>query len=435
MSYLMEVPAGHAPRRTGTIFVTRFHPGVSHDHRPTGRWADVQRDSQARCQVLQRRAVSDPRGIPGIAEALAVECACANASPQGVASIVQNTLMRVLPLARRHLAHYLAGSGAPLTIDLEDVIRRDGKFRAKLAAHVRRATKGNFKVNQSDYGVKDFQFAFGAIDRLDFEVSPAAGRVHVWFQDRYEWHPVGFGYSSLPGDIRRPSNCVHAAMVELKSAGAKDYWMIGDAVVPLSLLSGGSAPRSRHTGTTDPGERPPRSSSNGDPAPRRHGSMSYREAVEEAERRLGTLAETKLLEPYLKAMEEAERKQREVYLRDCANVTVLETLEREARTPAERVKRLERKVAAMPRIVQGHALIRDLMARRRAGRLSDAQLRAALMGVLHAFPELSEFPFPSGYAVGSVADEVARARCELSRARWELLLWNTTGRVPGRLLR
>jgi hypothetical protein len=410
--YLMEVPAGQASRRTGTTSVTRFHPGVSHAHRPTGRWADVQRDSQARCQALQRRAASAPRGIPGIAEALAVECACANASPQWVARIVQNTIMSVLPLARRHLAHYLDGSGSPLTVDLEDVIRRDDKFRAKLAAHVRRATRGHFKVNQSDYGVKDFQFAFGAIDRLDFEVSPAAGLVHVWFQDRYEWHPVGFGYTSLPGDIRRPSNCVHAAMVELKSAGAKDYWMIGDAVVPLSLLSGASAPRRRNTGTT-----------------------SYRETVEEAERRLGTLAETRLLEPYLKTVEEAERKQREAYLRDCANVTVLETLEREARTPAERVTRLARKVAAMPRIVRGHALIRDLMARRQAGRLSDTQLRAALMGVLHAFPELREFPFPSGYAVGSVADEVARARCELSRARWELLLWNTTGRVPGRLFR
>jgi hypothetical protein len=249
--YLMEVPAGQSSRRTGTTSVTRFHPGVSHDHRPTGRWADVQRDSQARCQVLQRRAVSDPRGIPGIAQTLAVECACANSSPPWVATIVQNTIMSALPLARRHLAHYLAGSGSPLTVDLEDVIRRDSKFRAKLAAHVRRAARGHFNVNQSDYGVKDFQFAFGAIDRLDFEVSHAAGRVHVWFQDRYEWHPVGFRYSRLPGDIRRPSNCVHAAMVELKSSGAKDYWMIGDAVVPLSLLSGGSAPRSRTPGSSN----------------------------------------------------------------------------------------------------------------------------------------------------------------------------------------
>jgi hypothetical protein len=138
--------------------------------------------------------------------------------------------------------------------------------------------------------------------------------------------------------------------------------------------------------------------------------------------------------PYREALEETERKQREEYQRDCANVRVLQTLERESLTPAKRVRRLERKLAAMPKIVLGHKLKRELFARRRAGRLSDAQLRAALMGVLHAFPEVSEFPFPSGYAVGSVADEVAKARCELSRARWEFLVWNRTGRVPGRLL-
>lgn len=138
---------------------------------------------------------------------------------------------------------------------------------------------------------------------------------------------------------------------------------------------------------------------------------------------------------YFDVPDEAEKRQKQEIARDCANVDVLQTLEREARTPAERVMRLERKVAAMPRIVQGHALIRELIARWRARRLSDTQLQAALMGVLHAFPEVNEFPFPSGYAVSSVADEAAKARCELSRARWELLVWNRTGRVPGRLFR
>ncbi len=75
--------------------------------------------------------------------------------------------------------------------------------------------------------MKDFQFAFGAIDRLDYEVNRAAGTIHVWFRDRYEWHPVGFGYSHCPDDKARVSNCVHAAM-ELKSSGAKDYWMVGE---------------------------------------------------------------------------------------------------------------------------------------------------------------------------------------------------------------
>jgi hypothetical protein len=151
--------------------------------------------------------------------------------------------MGVLPLARKHLDHYIDGSGADLEVNLADVIRRDRKVRAKLAAAVKSHGVGHFKVNQSDYAVKDFQFAFGAIDRLDYEVDRTRRIVHVWFKDRYEWHPVGFGYKLLPGDVRRPSNCVHAAMVELKRSGAKDYWMVGEARIPLAALSGKSGPR------------------------------------------------------------------------------------------------------------------------------------------------------------------------------------------------
>src|SRR5688572_16792960 len=50
-----------------------------------------------------------------------------------------------------------------------------------------------------------------------------------------------------------------------------------------------------------------------------------------------------------------------------------------------------------------------------------------------AFPEVRQFPFLQGYAVGSTDDEVARVRCELSRARLELMAWNRTCRATGRL--
>jgi len=244
--YLHE--ASSSTKRTGTTFVTHFHPGVNHAHAATGNWADVQRDAGSRCTTLRDRALKDPRHAPAVAEALAVECACSRFSPRNVARIVRNTLMQLLPLAQKHLDHYIDGSGSVFHEDLEDVIRRDRKVRAKLASHVRAHTSGHFKVNQSDFAVKDFQFAFGAIDRLDFEANRTAGLVHVWFQDRYEWHPVGFGYHKFPDDARRSSNCVHAAMVELKSSGAKDYWMMGDAVVPLSLVLSTAAPAGTRSG-------------------------------------------------------------------------------------------------------------------------------------------------------------------------------------------
>ena len=139
--------------------------------------------------------------------------------------------------------------------------------------------------------------------------------------------------------------------------------------------------------------------------------------------------------PYREAQEAFDRKLMADMARDCANVEVLQTLDRVGRTPAERVAWLERKISSMPRILEGHRLRRELFARRRAGRLNKVQLNAALMGLHHAFPEIREFPLAEGYAAGTVAQEVAKARCELSRARWELRVFEQTGRVPGRLSR
>ena len=86
--------------------------------------------------------------------------------------------------------------------------------------------------------------AFGGIDQVDFEVDFSQDTVRVWFQDRYEWHPVYPFYdfqgptAEFPesGDEVRETNCLHAALVELKSSGAADYWMKGQAEVALSLI-------------------------------------------------------------------------------------------------------------------------------------------------------------------------------------------------------
>lgn len=135
--------------------------------------------------------------------------------------------------------------------------------------------------------------------------------------------------------------------------------------------------------------------------------------------------------PYREALEETERKQREEYLRDCANVRVLETLERQPMTPGERVRFLERKLAAMPRIIQGNDLIKQMKTRLITGRITEQQFRNSIPGILHAFPEVSQFPFPPGYAVRSLAEETAIVKCQLSKARWAFMVWNRTHRMPG----
>lgn len=231
-------PVAPETRPHGTTFVTKFHPGVNHNHLPTGRWGDVKQDSRKKCGSVAEQILLNPKKLMSLPPARASQCACALFGPTLVAQTARATVLAGLPLAQKHFDHYLAGSGKILTVDLEDVIRRDSKVRSKLKGLVKKHRIGFTKIHQRiDYAIRDFEFAFGAIDRLDFEVDRASGLVHVWFMDRYEWHPVGFGYTKLLGDDPRGTNCVHAAMVELKASGAADYWMVGDAVIPLSSLT------------------------------------------------------------------------------------------------------------------------------------------------------------------------------------------------------
>jgi hypothetical protein len=149
------------------------------------------------------------------------------------------------PIALQHLFWYLNAGGIDFMEDanLDHMLRSDKGVQTLIAgaipsgAPISGRFTGNVKVEQLNYQNQDFRFAFGAIDQLDFEVDFTAGTVHAWFQDRYEWHPVYSGlYTAFPDDVARETNCIHAALVELKSSGAEDFWMKGEATVPLSLF-------------------------------------------------------------------------------------------------------------------------------------------------------------------------------------------------------
>jgi hypothetical protein len=161
--------------------------------------------------------------VPSMA---AIECACAYLSPESIMRISRDVQMRSYPLAQRHLDHFLHGGGVDYPEDLETVIRTDQGVRAKLAIAVAGSSRGNIRIEQSEYMVQDFRFAFGAIDRMDYEV--CGDNLHVWFKDRYEFHPE---------DTGRPTHCVHVAAVDMKLRGAQDYWMVGEATVPMTMVN------------------------------------------------------------------------------------------------------------------------------------------------------------------------------------------------------
>ncbi|MEM6353281.1 MAG: DUF4157 domain-containing protein [Cyanobacteria bacterium P01_D01_bin.14] len=214
-----------------------FTPGrPAHNHKP-GHWAAVQADARSKCStdLLDPSTYSEDNGI---------HCACANLSPAQVLQVAVAVKFRNKPIASKHLNHYLRGSGKEFNedVNLKTLVNRDRTVRQKLANEISKSNKGHLFIQQGDYTDQDFRFAFGGIDRVEWEVDKASGTVDIWFIDRYDWHPVGFGYKKKPGpgDILRKTNCVHAAAVELKTLGAADYWMKGQATFPLSMFKSAS---------------------------------------------------------------------------------------------------------------------------------------------------------------------------------------------------
>jgi hypothetical protein len=199
---------------------TVFTPGVPHNHQPSGRWSEVQ---------------SSPNS------SFFLGWICGNSTPRMVADTAMDWQFCDKPLGLRHLQWYLGGSGAdfPENENFDRFVRTSEHFRRNFAVARRGLTRGYMQVPQSFFGPsdEDFRYSFGAIDRLDFEVDEIAGTVHLWFKDRYEFHPVYPFYTRFADDEVRETNCVHAAMVELKAQRAADYWMVGETTVPARLFT------------------------------------------------------------------------------------------------------------------------------------------------------------------------------------------------------
>jgi hypothetical protein len=141
-----------------------------------------------------------------------------------------------------------------------------------------------------------------------------------------------------------------------------------------------------------------------------------------------------------KAQEASERAQRAERDRDCKGLRVLEWLQRGGPSSLRaHIAHLEERLAATPRLVEGHHKLRKLVdelnrALRAKSRPQAGPLRARFeeerKKLYGEYPEMGRFPFPPGYVVRTVAEEQAQVRCKLSRARLDFQIWNRTGQRP-----
>jgi hypothetical protein len=133
--------------------------------------------------------------------------------------------------------------------------------------------------------------------------------------------------------------------------------------------------------------------------------------------------------PYREAMEVTERGLYNEYVRDCAGIRrTLKRLERRSLSPLERVRRFERRVRGLPRVFE---LKRTLEERIREDPSNPKHRR----DYQENYRALVEREFGAGYVLSYEDVELARARCELSKARWEFFAFRRHGTIPGRRLR
>ncbi|WP_051367030.1 SpvB/TcaC N-terminal domain-containing protein [Hamadaea tsunoensis] len=214
-------PAFGAPSGATGRAAVEWHPTQPHNHLPgAANWAGVQ-------QVLESK-----QGF--------YENYCRDRSFDRVSHLTLGH-SEDEPLAHDHLQHYLTGQGSTLVEDanLDRLLRDDHEIaywveksivKGVTAAGTQKTglIAGHLRIDQQDYTIAEFKNSFGAIDQVDWSYNLDTGKVQVWFQDRYEWHPVYKGlYDRFADDDVRETNCIHAALVEMKSQGAEDYWMQG----------------------------------------------------------------------------------------------------------------------------------------------------------------------------------------------------------------
>ncbi|WP_338759137.1 hypothetical protein V7968_29395 [Nocardia vulneris] len=216
-----EAPPARPRRMLGTC------KPVQDDLKPEAPWSVLQQRFRKRCSLTSHRL--DAKA--------AIDCACAFGDPRDVAIFSMARVIAAGPLAARLFAHFLGASGTEVTIDVADMIKRSAGVRDKIRKSIARGGDiGVTRIEQSEYRNSDLQFAYGAIDCVQWRVLPPAPkdwrkrpatRIEISMLDYYEFHPARPGVSQ----------CAHAACVELVARGqAKNFWTSGSTVVTLADL-------------------------------------------------------------------------------------------------------------------------------------------------------------------------------------------------------
>lgn len=124
------------------------------------------------------------------------------------------------PRARRHLSHYLTGSGAVVTVETGQLLDEDRGIREATMHHIALAlskgqTAGRCDLPQLVFANTDWCYALGGMT-LDWRVDES-GTVGLRLVNRYHWS----------AGEKRISAPLHRAAERMKARGAAEFDIIG----------------------------------------------------------------------------------------------------------------------------------------------------------------------------------------------------------------
>lgn len=229
--------------------------GIEHNHKPCGRWKEVQ---------WKPRNSFYGHSEGGMTQSLYFSQMCSGCdTPKCVMEKLRKDFQSTMPgygtlvIAADHLDWYLHGGGREYNEDnyIKAWMKSDNglkKVMTQLYREIpdkRGKKEGVYEFTQGLYENDDFRNSWGSLDKMHWEFNFDLDECTIWWKDRYEWHPYypAFTYEyegkkifyppmydvQAGDDDPRTTNCVHAAAVEMKSQGAADYWMKGQATVPI----------------------------------------------------------------------------------------------------------------------------------------------------------------------------------------------------------
>lgn len=228
---------------TDIVFAARkFSPQTTEGRRLLAHeLAHVVQQSAGGEQVVQRSgADQDEEMAPtegGAEESGLSDIACSVMPDSSVVWLVRRYFSARYPLAARHLAHYLEGSGEDFEEDVQGLFAANPRALARVAEQIGSQRSGSLHgttvetavVRQRDYDSENWRLSLGGIDQIDFEVGDAQadGRreVTLTLRDPYQWHP---------GEDRG-DQCIHRAMERQKAKGAREYFSVGTGTVLMRL--------------------------------------------------------------------------------------------------------------------------------------------------------------------------------------------------------